>query len=142
MLLATSKPPVINSWSPYYKKMSVYGQLEELKLRLQTAQPTIKQELTNMSLQSYEILCKFLDGLHDIQEFAKSMVQEYKNSIVELSVKEGKCQLRGLVVPNVFYIMTTTLSNCAPVVCPAFGFLEAQWPLSWRGQDKRRLVLL
>jgi hypothetical protein len=28
------------------------------------------------------------------------------------------------------------------VVCPAFGFLEAQWPLSWRGQDKRRLVLL
>ena len=55
------------------QKMSVYGQLEELKLRLPTAKPTIKQGLTNISLQSYEILYKFFDGLHDIFKSLQSL---------------------------------------------------------------------
>ncbi|KAJ7318918.1 hypothetical protein OS493_036790, partial [Desmophyllum pertusum] len=43
-----------------------------------------------------EILYKFLDGLHDIQEFVRSAVAQCKSSIVNKSKEEHK-------EPNLFY---------------------------------------
>ena len=83
ILMATSKSPVIDTWSPYYKRLSIYGQLEDLNKKFPIAQPLLQQEVTNVSLSSYEILCKYLEGLHATHEFAKSVMQQCNNSIVE-----------------------------------------------------------
>jgi hypothetical protein len=57
-LLATSKIPVINGWTEYYKKQSVYGQIQELQKRYPTAEGIAANPTKRVTLNLYEILCK------------------------------------------------------------------------------------
>ena len=49
----------------------------------------VEQEVSEVSHNMYEILCRYLDGLNDIKDFATSNVELCKSFIIQ-SVKEGK----------------------------------------------------
>jgi hypothetical protein len=87
-MLASCKTPVIDTWTPYYKQMSVYGKLEILIQKYPTAGPFLQLDSATITSSTYEILCKYLVGLCDIQEFARKSVAECKSCIIT-SKNEG-----------------------------------------------------
>ena len=88
LMLASCKTPVVDTWTSYYKQMSVYGKLEMLKQKYPTAEPFLQLDSATVTSSIYEILCKYLVGLYDIQEFARKSVAECKSSIIA-STNEG-----------------------------------------------------
>ena len=65
---------------------------ETVKQKFPTAEAMVEQEVPEVSLNVYETLCRYLDGLNDIKDFATSNVELCKSFIIQ-SVKEDKISM-------------------------------------------------
>ncbi|CAH3138041.1 unnamed protein product [Porites lobata] len=87
LLIAFAKSPVIDQWTPYYKKQSVYGllQINELKYPQIVA---LKSSSSAPRHSHYEHLCKFVEGCEDALGMAKAKMMKCKQEM-DATLKDG-----------------------------------------------------
>ena len=89
LLLATSKSPVIDEWTEYYKKQSVYGQVHKLQKRYPTAEAIAANQSNSITINMYEKMCKFHVEILGIEEFARNALCICEGKIMKPPISEG-----------------------------------------------------
>ncbi|CAB4001685.1 Hypothetical predicted protein [Paramuricea clavata] len=98
LLLATSKSPAIDEWTEYYKKQSIYGQIQEIQKRFPATEAIAASQTDSVTLNIYEKLCKYQIELVRIEKFAINALHACEGQIRKPPISEEWQE------PNEFYL--------------------------------------